>query len=842
MRPILAALALAVLATFVFSGFGAAMAPPSEHPGASALTAKGAGIVPDFGSPSTYPNATVKSEMVYDAASGAVVMFDTNGVTWAYHAGVWSIASNASHGPTRYMNSTHSAATFSSITGVGLAYDYADNYVLLFGGDYTLSGACSTLCGTLNGYTNQTWALSYSASTGDYTWTNLTASTLNVGGHHPPSPRQNAVMGYDGADGYTVLVGGASLGTYGFGLYNETWKWSSGKWTEVSSTLPAIASCTQGKGNNCGFSTESYSNRMTGLVDNGTYVLLYCTSPSTPGLFDTYAGGTWSNSGIASAVSANPSAGSAPLYNASMAYDPAIGAPIVWGSTYSTSGSAHNSGNAGVWRWSEAASSHGWVNTTAYLPAVSYQNSQESTYDAAPGDGYILGWQGAIINSISTPIGYGYAGNVTVNLRSSLATSWTDLRDISELTGRVTNAATGAAIVGATVTGTGLLASHNAFVSSASSTTDAQGWYNFSVENGTASGLTVNATYYTTPASAHPTIALTTTYLSSFYHNFTMAQSLAITATTYQTAVLNGSAVAFKSTATGGSGSYAYYWTFGDGHKGSHYADPSHAYNSTRNAGFTATLTVNDTSTPVQTASATVNVKVFTSGTPGLVAHPSSLQSGAVASIFLNVSGGFQTGANWTGLPSACTLNSGSNGTEATCTVPIAKGFYNVSATSFDRNGGNYLVLGKATLTLYVAPSSGAGLSVSGTTVDYATNTTIPYAHVAVSEYGVNVTWVAANATGVYTVSGLVSGTYHVNITATGYTTTQLVWSISSNTTAKPLYMNATASTVGAPPAAQPGITTTDIEIIVGAFTAAAVGAGLLIWLIRNGRLRSKAK
>jgi PKD repeat protein len=73
--------------------------------------------------------------------------------------------------------------------------------------------------------------------------------------------------------------------------------------------------------------------------------------------------------------------------------------------------------------------------------------------------------------------------------------------------------------------------------------------------------------------------------------------------------------VAFTGTATGGATPYSYSWNFGDGSVASSQQNPSHTYNSAGT--FTATLTVTDSSSPVQTATSSVTVTASPiAGTP----------------------------------------------------------------------------------------------------------------------------------------------------------------------------------------------------------------------------------
>jgi len=94
----------------------------------------------------------------------------------------------------------------------GMAYDAADGYAVLFGGQRSATFGSYTI--------NDTWTYA------NGTWTNISAT---AGG---PSPRSvSDAMVYDAADGYIVLFGGED--SYG-GSYGDTWTFSAGHWTQLA--------------------------------------------------------------------------------------------------------------------------------------------------------------------------------------------------------------------------------------------------------------------------------------------------------------------------------------------------------------------------------------------------------------------------------------------------------------------------------------------------------------------------------------------------------------------------------------------------------------------------------
>lgn len=157
--------------------------------------------------PSTHPAARWRSGMTYDVVDGYVLLFGgtsntgTYGSadTWKYVGGTWTNITKTITGtpPPRFRTS--------------MVYDANDSYVILFGGT-DVGGNPS----------DATWKYV------NLTWTNIT-STVGTA----PSPREYTEMGYDNATGKVVLFGG-SLNN-GNLVTSDTWTFSGGKWTNVTS-------------------------------------------------------------------------------------------------------------------------------------------------------------------------------------------------------------------------------------------------------------------------------------------------------------------------------------------------------------------------------------------------------------------------------------------------------------------------------------------------------------------------------------------------------------------------------------------------------------------------------
>ena len=156
--------------------------------------------------------------MAYDPATHNVLLFGGYGElglgpwvffqdTWAFSAGHWKeLIANTSCTPTTCP---------SPRAGAMLAYDAAENGVILYGG-YVYTPSIEVVS------FSDTWLFS-----GGH-WTNLTASAGT-----PPSPRSVGSMVWDSYDNYVLLFGGELSG---FVSAKDTWKFD-GTWTNISGTV-----------------------------------------------------------------------------------------------------------------------------------------------------------------------------------------------------------------------------------------------------------------------------------------------------------------------------------------------------------------------------------------------------------------------------------------------------------------------------------------------------------------------------------------------------------------------------------------------------------------------------
>ncbi|HZY91889.1 MAG TPA: kelch repeat-containing protein [Thermoplasmata archaeon] len=235
-----------------------------------------------------------------------------------------------------------------------LAYDDANSYAILFGGENTAGNAIAT-----------TWEFHAG------NWTNLTPQ-LSVA----PAPRWAASMAYDAVDREIVLFGGCSNLACSPSM-NDTWAFSSGRWTDLTPTAglapPARA--------------------MAGLTFDGAdgYLLLFGGTPSVGSsvpFSDTWSfvGGAWHQ------LHPNPT-GITPGARCDelLAYDSATGFTLLFGGVGST-GPLGDTWSFQGGNWTELSPGQ----STAPSP----RRGMAGVFDAA--DGYVLlvgGYaQGAILS------------------------------------------------------------------------------------------------------------------------------------------------------------------------------------------------------------------------------------------------------------------------------------------------------------------------------------------------------------------------------------------------------------------------------------------------------------
>ena len=169
-------------------------------------------------------------------------------------------------------------------------YDPVDQYVLLFGGYENASAA---------------------PSSDSWTFANGHWTELDIGG---PPARYAAMMTWDAGDGYMLLYGGIDESTTPYTLYNDTWTFVHGAWTEV---FPSSIPPARWRGAMAYDASDNYTVLFGGTPSELT------DSP----MKDTwiYQAGVWTN--VTTKVTGNPAA----RYRQDMTYDAADGYIVMFG-------------------------------------------------------------------------------------------------------------------------------------------------------------------------------------------------------------------------------------------------------------------------------------------------------------------------------------------------------------------------------------------------------------------------------------------------------------------------------------------------------------------------------
>jgi hypothetical protein len=236
-------------------------------------------------------------------------------------------------------------------------------------------------------------------------WTEITTPT--------PPERTYAAMAYDAYNGYVLLFGGHDGTTF----FGDTWTFHGGIWKNISSTVGPAPSARA-------FAAVTYY----GNASDG-YVLLFGGNDSNPpqadgGYFsDTWEfNGTWAQlpsggvlCGGANQPSCAPGSAPTPRATGSMTYDPIDQYAVLYGG-----GSTKNISLDDTWTFSGGV----WKNitsTSGLIPSRSYFSRYYTmmTFDAA--DGYVLLFGGVNGSDLASNLTWGFVHGVWSDLTSSLS-------------------------------------------------------------------------------------------------------------------------------------------------------------------------------------------------------------------------------------------------------------------------------------------------------------------------------------------------------------------------------------------------------------------------------------
>lgn len=286
----------AVCGVSLSGGSTCAVAPGSALPALTVgpVWTDVAGIQPQW------PTNRSLGALVWDGVDGYVLLFGgcsapstCNGVeqgdTWAFSDNHWE-------------NLTPTLSVAPSGRAIPqIAYDVADNEVVLFGG---LIGNAAFASGSLN----DTWTFAHGV------WTNITTLLTRA-----PLPRYRGAMTYDAADGYVLLFGG----TYSSATqvpYKDTWKFVNNTWTNITTT---VTGSPPGRYR----AAVAYDAADKDVVlFGGCLSAINCPTSNTW----TYAGGAWTNR--SSTLTKAPAARVYPT----MAYDARDGYVLLFGGSHTT--------------------------------------------------------------------------------------------------------------------------------------------------------------------------------------------------------------------------------------------------------------------------------------------------------------------------------------------------------------------------------------------------------------------------------------------------------------------------------------------------------------------------
>jgi hypothetical protein len=281
--------------------------------------------------PATSPSARHGASMVYDPATGDMVLFGGLGSsgylsdTWTFNGTTWTLLSPAARPPARDYAS--------------MAYDSATRNVVLFGG-LGSSGALG-----------DTWTFDGA------TWTQLYPATS-------PSARHGASMAYDPATANVVLFGGLGSSDDYLG---DTWTFKGTTWTLLSRAASPPAR---------DYASMAYDAATANMI-------LFGGDGSSALLGDTW---TWIYPATPTAMwlQATPVASPSVRCDASMAYDPSMGAMFLFG------GNGSSGDLSDTWTFDATT----W---TQLSPATSpsARRGASMVYDPAMGDIVLFGGDGS---------------------------------------------------------------------------------------------------------------------------------------------------------------------------------------------------------------------------------------------------------------------------------------------------------------------------------------------------------------------------------------------------------------------------------------------------------------
>ncbi|HYK92659.1 MAG TPA: PKD domain-containing protein, partial [Thermoplasmata archaeon] len=541
-------------------------------------------------STATTPTGRQAFVMEYDPLLGQVILFggqDTNGNaigdTWAYSGGAWTSLTPASSPSARW--------------GAAMVYDPSEKGLVLFGGRDQYFN-----------YFNDTWLYSSAG------WTNITPTGAS------PSPRNvNSKLVYDAGDGYDLLAGGANINV---GSFTDTWKFESGKWTNITSKVTGSPPAYIGRGvydpaagvvvfyggaGSCTGPSVTWTYR----AGNWTDITTTAGSPTAAagagaitydpiekgviftGGYDNYCdvvNQTWVFRNSAWTDITNTTGGPNPpgRWEARMAFDPLLGGDLVFGGNEQYTGGS-NYFLTDTWEYHDGLNVSASSNRTVGLVPLSVAfrsptvsgGSSPYFYNWTFGDGtlnstaagptHTYSTTGAFLATVLVNDSAGRFGvaDITINVYPTLAVSPTVTPSTGEAPLPVSFTANGTGGVPPVSYRWGFGDGNSSAARIASHTYTRSGTFTWNVTMTDSRGNTMNSS-----------------------GTITVVPTLVVSVKSQGGPGEYPLTVQFNSTLTGGEGPFTYNWSFGDGSFGTDAATTSHVYD--RAGAFVAVCNVTD--------------------------------------------------------------------------------------------------------------------------------------------------------------------------------------------------------------------------------------------------------
>ncbi len=470
-----------------------------------------------------------------------------------------------------------------------------------------------------------------SPNVGTPVWTNVTSGPA-------PPPRRSAGMVWDSSDNYTLLFGGENTNGIPYTYYNDTWSFANHTW--VNRTTPASPSARFGF-----FLADDPSDHEV--------VLFGGSGPAPTGSYNdqtwVYRAGVWTN--------VTAAGGPTGRFWGSMSYDTETGTVLLFAGNQG--GGTNTTYSNDTWQFHAGT----WTKLTpTAAPGGRYDQAQVD--DLADHDVVMFGGLGPTqyLNDTWT-----FASGTWVNVTPP------NSPDARAGAGMVYDPDVSAVVMYGGYPANSYYADTWVFQGGT--------WTAYDVSPAPPAGTIWGQMAY--DASDHCVVMLQGdgAYNATWELTFPASSPLGVTAHAAPNPVGVAASVAFSASPTGGSPPYAFAWAWGDSTSNGTGQNVSHTYGSAGN--YTATVTVTDSA--LATATDSVVVQVFSSGTPlsvTVTAAPTLAQRDENVSFTSNVTGG--TGPftyNW----------SFADGNGSTAADPVhafaTVGVFNVTLAVEDANG-----------------------------------------------------------------------------------------------------------------------------------------------------------